>query len=184
LKTKERDEKESGAVQNGNAAPAAPHDDTVECTTCGAEVVRVPGKYDKPDDTALLRQALEALQLQSCARQIVPDSTLQIGQGCIDRCDAAITALRARLDGAPQPARELSDDERSVLNKSLRKSVKVVARSQPARELPPLPESTIRNLWRDIKAAENPQGMSAHDGKIRVDASIVRRLLTPYGADA
>jgi len=49
-----------------------------------------------PDDTALLRQALDALEYHM--QQTRP----------IDKTSDAITAIRARLDGAPQPARSLS----------------------------------------------------------------------------
>ena len=52
----------------------------------------------QPDDTALLRQALEALEI---ANSLI-DGYYQPVKDVFD----AIIALRARLDGAPQPARE------------------------------------------------------------------------------
>jgi hypothetical protein len=45
-----------------------------------------------------------------------------------------------------------------------------------------LPDVFIRSLERAIAEAENPSGMSAHDGKARIDSSHLRRVLATIRA--
>jgi hypothetical protein len=54
----------------------------------------------------------------------------------------------------------------------------VIATSPPmAGEPAALLASQRREIERAIKSAEHPKGMSTHDGKASIDASILRRLL-------
>ncbi len=52
-----------------------------------------------------------------------------------------------------------------------------VAAPQPAAPVAEVPEFMIREVKRAIASAEFPQGMSVHDGKARIGADILRRLL-------
>lgn len=47
----------------------------------------------------------------------------------------------------------------------------------PSPEIPALLECHRRECERAIEAAAHPKGMSVHDGKARIDASILQRLL-------
>lgn len=49
--------------------------------------------------------------------------------------------------------------------------------TQPAAPVEQVPEFMIREAERAIASAESPQGMSVHDGKARIGADILRRLL-------
>lgn len=40
-----------------------------------------------------------------------------------------------------------------------------------------LPSSVADRLLRDMEAAEHPKGMSTHDGKLRVEAWLLRRII-------